>query len=269
MPLTTPISFSNFFQSNVRVIWEYTNPVDFRDLPVVYYLSGAVSLKNFHIFFINSFTIFIVLALALIYLLFKNNFFTKSLSICEEEVNSSDDFLLILSLFIFFFFFNFYGFFCLSHFTAPNVLFHLFSCLTVSLILVPFVALYNFGFYLIINIKGASASLSYFYELVQDNINLLSFFLRVCIQLVRVITITVTYFGYNHLVMSYNFRVTSVNLSFSALSLSLVRLLFELLHTIIIFIAQMLSLFMMVLWLFQFLFTVFVSKIPEVTYKKA
>ena len=149
------------------------------------------------------------------------------------------------------------------------MLFHLFVCLAVSIVLVPFVALYNFGFYLIINIKGASASLSYFYELVQDNINLLSYFLRVCIQLVRVITITVTYFGYNHLVMSYNFRITGASLSFSDLSLSLVRFVFELVHTIIIFIAQMLSLFMMVLWLFQFLFTVFIAKLPEVTYKKA
>jgi len=200
--------------------------------------------------------------------IFKNNLFLKSLSICEEEINSSDDFLLILSLVLFFFFFNFYGVFCFKFFNIFNVFLQLFVMLLISLVLMPLVALYNFGFYFIINIKGSGGSLSFTYELIQDNINLLSFFLRVYIQLVRLITIIVTYFGYNHLVLSYNFELNSLNSGFLSFLLVFARFSFELVHTIIIFIAQSLSLMMMILWLFQFLFTVFTNKEMELTYNK-
>ena len=128
--------------------------------------------------------------------------------------------------------------------------------------------LYNFGFYFIINIKGSAVTLSFIYELIQDNINLLSFFLRMYIQLVRLITISVTYYGYNHLVLSYNFDVTHFTPDFFSFFLSFMRFIFELVHTILIFIAQTLSFLMMILWLFQFLFTMFTNKPMEFTYTK-
>ena len=222
----------------------------------------------FHVYFLNKFFFLIAIIFVFTYFIFKNNFFIKSLAICEEEINSSDDFLLIFSLVFFFFFFNFYGFFCLNYFSIFSIFVHLFAFLFLSLILMPLTALYNFGFYFIINIKGSAVSLSYIYELVQDNINLLSFFLRVYIQLVRLITITVTYFGYNHLVLTYNFTISNFNLSLNSFVLAFVRFAFELVHTIIIFIAQTLSLLMMILWLFQFLFTMFVNKDFELTFSK-
>jgi hypothetical protein len=223
---------------------------------------------NFCTFFYNSYAVFLAIFFLFLFFVFKNNFFIKSLVICEEEINASDDFLLIFSLVFFFFFFNFYGFFYFNYFNLFNVSAQLFMYLLISLVLMPLTALYNFGFYFIINIKGSAVSLSYLYELVQDNINLLSFFLRVYIQLVRLITITVTYFGYNHLVLTYNFNLTDFHLNISSFFLVFARFVFELVHTIIIFIAQTLSLLLMILWLFQFLFTMFVNRELELTYTR-
>lgn len=268
MSLITSTNFSNFFQTKTRIVWNCSNVVDLSNLPVFHYLCRNLDLVNPHVFLINKFFLLLAFFFVFVYFVFKNNFFTKSLAICEEEINSSDDFLLVFSLVFFFFFFNFYGFFCLSYFSIFNVLAHLFGFLLLSLLLMPLTALYNFGFYFIINIKGSAVSLSYFYELIQDNINLLSFFLRIYIQLVRLITITVTYFGYNHLVLSYNFDSIGFDASLSSFVLSFLRFTFELVHTIIIFIAQTMSLLMMVLWLFQFLFTMFVNRDFELTYRR-
>lgn len=191
------------------------------------------------------YAIYIGLFFISLFYILKSNYSLKILTICEEEINSSDDFLVILYIILLFFFFNFYGIFCFSYFSTFSIFINLFALLFISLVLLPLTALYNFGYYFIINIKGSGSSLSFFYELLQDNINLLSFFLRVYIQLVRLITITVTYFGYNHLVLSYNFTSNTFNLGNSFVIFA--RFIFELAHTIIIFIAQMLSLMMMIL----------------------
>lgn len=66
---------------------------------------------------------------------------------------------------------------------------------------------YNFGFYFIISIRGGATTLSYIYELILDYVNLISFALRLCIQLVRVVVIGVTYYMYNHLFFVYNYLV--------------------------------------------------------------
>lgn len=261
----TSVNNINSIFSKTQLTWDSFSFFDFNNIFTFNFTTNSLYLNNFSLYSFNIYFLYAGLFLLSLFYLFKSNFFFKTLTLCEEEINASDDFLVILYIVLLFFFFNFYGIFCFSYFSTFNVFVNLFILLFISLILLPLTALYNFGYYFIINIKGSGSSLSFFYELVQDNINLLSFFLRVYIQLVRLITITVTYFGYNHLVLSYNFTSTEFSLNSSVIVL--IRFLFELVHTIIIFIAQMLSLMIMILWLFQFLFTVFVNKSMEISPK--
>lgn len=81
---------------------------------------------------------------------------------------------------------------------------------------------YNFGFYFIISIRGGATTLSYVYELILDYVNLISFALRLCIQLVRVVVIGVTYYMYNHLFFVYNYLTLPATGSVMSNSFSLV-----------------------------------------------
>lgn len=138
-----------------------------------------------------------------------NIFLTSLFSFSEKEVNALDD-LLVGVMFIFlFFFYNFLG--CFSFFFSCSYSLGfstLFLMLCFMLISIPVTMVYNFGFYFIISIRGGATTLSYLYELILDYVNLISFALRLCIQLVRVVVIGVTYYMYNHLFFVYNYLVT-------------------------------------------------------------
>ena len=205
-----------------------------------------------------------------------NIFLTSLFSFSEKEVNALDD-LLVGVMFIFlFFFYNFLG--CFSFFFSCSYSLGfstLFLMLCFMLISIPVTMVYNFGFYFIISIRGGATTLSYLYELILDYVNLISFALRLCIQLVRVVVIGVTYYMYNHLFFVYNYLVTpstgTVMESSFLLSDYLImwaRLVFEVGHTFIIFGIQLTAFSVMILWLFQFLFTLFFSDTLEISFLK-
>jgi len=138
-----------------------------------------------------------------------NVFLTSLFSFTEKEINAADDLLVGVLIIFLFFFFNFLGcyvaLFNCSYSLGFSVLFLLLCFVLVS---IPTAMLYNFGFYFIINIRGSATTLSYLYELILDYINLISFALRLCIQLVRVVVIGVTYYMYNHLCFVHNYLVS-------------------------------------------------------------
>jgi hypothetical protein len=151
----------------------------------------------------------------------------------------------------------------------------LFLGLCFMLVSIPTTMVYNFGFYFIISIRGGATTLSYIYELILDYVNLISFALRLCIQLVRVVVIGVTYYMYNHLFFVYNYLVSpSTSSVFNGLFtltsylIMWARLIFEVGHTFVIFGIQLIAFNVMVLWLFQFLFTLFFAETLEHSFLK-
>lgn len=203
-----------------------------------------------------------------------NIFLTSLFSFSEKEVNALDDLLVCLLLIFLFFFFNFFGCFSFLFNCSYSLGFvFLFVTLICMLVSIPFAMAYNFGFYFIISIRGGATTLSYTYELILDYVNFISFTLRLCIQLVRIIVIGVTYYMYNHLFFVYNYLVTpslsyNTNSTFELTSYLIMwaRLIFEVGHTFVIFGIQLTAFSVMILWLFQFLFTLFFSETLELSF---
>lgn len=201
-------------------------------------------------------------------------FLTTLASYNEKELSSLDDLFIILFIFFIFFFYNFIG--CWAFFwgvTKSNSYLTLIIFIPSTLVLIPLTMLYNFGFSFIITVRGSSASLSLLYELIIDYVNLMSFFLRLVIQFIRVVVIGVVYLGYNHLFLTYNCWVAFIpvfevltSITFDNIFELLIHFGFELLHTFIIFLMQMFALCVMVFWLAQFLFSLFVIDIYEFSF---
>lgn len=205
-----------------------------------------------------------------------NVFITSLLSFGEKEVNAIDDLLVAIFLFVVFFFFNFFGGLHFTHSYSLSLgLVMLFFYMCMLLVSVPFVMLYNFGFYFVINIRGGATTLSCFYDLSLDFVNLLSFVLRLCIQLVRIIVIGVTYQMYNHLFLEYQYMIVSISWSelseattLNELVVAWIRLIFEVAHLFVIFAIQFTAFSVMVLWLCQFLFTAIFADTLELSFLK-
>ena len=151
------------------------------------------------------------------------------------------------------YFFNFFGCFnFFSNLNFNNLMLVFTLMLVLILILIPTSMVFNFGFYFLISIRGGATTLSFLYELILDFINLTSFYLRICIQLLRLVIIGVTYYGYNHLIFTYNFFLFSFFYSdffinSSDIMLFIIRLIFEVGHTFIMFGAQFAAFCVMVL----------------------
>lgn len=205
-----------------------------------------------------------------------NVFLTSLFSFSEKEINALDDLLVGVFLIFLFFFFNFLGCFAFIFSCSYSLGFSmLFLGLCFMLVSIPTTMVYNFGFYFIISIRGGATTLSYIYELILDYVNLISFALRLCIQLVRVVVIGVTYYMYNHLFFVYNYLVSpSTSSVFNGLFtltsylIMWARLIFEVGHTFVIFGIQLIAFNVMVLWLFQFLFTLFFAETLEHSFLK-
>lgn len=205
-----------------------------------------------------------------------NLFLTSLFSFAEKEINALDDLLIGVLLIFLFFFFNFLGCFAYIFSCSYSLGFSvLFLGLCFMLVSIPTTMVYNFGFYFIISIRGGATTLSYVYELILDYVNLISFALRLCIQLVRVVVIGVTYYMYNHLFFVYNYLTlpstgTVMQGSFTLVDYLLMwaRLVFEVGHTFIIFGIQLTAFNVMILWLFQFLFTLFFADTLEFSFLK-
>lgn len=77
------------------------------------------------------------------------------------------------------------------------------SLLLYLVALVPINLIYNWGTYFPIYIKGQSNKKNIFIELMTDYIHLLSFFLRINIQLIRLVIITCVFYMYNEMYIEF------------------------------------------------------------------
>lgn len=213
-------------------------------------------------FFFNFFTIFYFLLLSLLILLKSRNFLntlflSKILYESEKELNSFDDLIVILTLIIFFFFYVSGLYFLFYFYNYMYIYFYILSfvLLFTTIIGIPLLLLYEYGFYFNVFLRGSSNSLNFLYELLLDYINIISYILRICVQFVRIIIILITLFTYNEVFLELNFAsLTSFNnatnfldnLTFNNLRF-ITHLLFELSHLIIIFCAQFMTFSIMIL----------------------
>lgn len=205
-----------------------------------------------------------------------NVFLTSLFAFGEKEINAIDDLLVTLLLIFVFFFFNFLGCFAFLFNCSYSLGFSvLFLGLCFMLVSIPTAMVYNFGFYFIISIRGGATTLSYVYELMLDYVNLVSFALRLCIQLVRIIVIGVTYYAYEHMFFVHDYLITPStggliqdSYQLSDYLILLARGTFEIAHTIVTFAIQVIAFSVMILWLFQFLFTLFFAETLELSFLK-
>lgn len=239
------LALPNFTTINISLAGINQSFVSFE--PIFFFKNTELSLLYCNPVFFLQITL-ICMPLMLLFFIFakksKSSWFFNFLIIAEKELNAIDDFLYVFILIFVTYLFNFFGCFNFLNLMALNqVMVTLTLALLVVLLLTPLAMLFNFGFYFLINIRGSATTLSFFYELILDFINLTSFMLRICIQLVRLVIIGVTYYGYNHLVFTYNFFffnffIENWHTSFQEGFMLIARLIFEVGHTFVMFGAQ-------------------------------
>ena len=143
----------------------------------------------------------------------------------------------------------------------------LFILTLIQLFFIPTKLLHDMGYAYIIFLKGSSTSKIFLKEYVADSISLLSYYLRVIIQFVRIIILLVLFFTYHelyeHYVLPFNsFSLEDFSLEFnlnlffitSFLVKFILYWLYECVHFLIIFIIQYSVFSLMLFTLISFLY---------------
>ena len=244
------IKFSFFLINMVNV-----NPIFFIFLNLFFflfyiYIYISSFYKNLNIFLINNIYIYTI-------------FFTES----EKELNNFDDLLLVVIIFIVLYFYSFF-LFSIVFLTNWYIKIFLLSLLSLKLILIliPLNMIYDYGCYFTFYLRGGSTSSIFFYEITMDYLNLISYFLRILMQLVRLIFIIGTLCEFNEFYLNFFnffFNFFFINTVYTNLPLLnqifffFIKFILEVIHLFFIFIAQFLAFNVVILWLVQFLFTTF------------
>merc|ERR1712226_240425 len=131
-----------------------------------------------------------------------------------------------------------------------NLVFFTILMIKLTLICIPLVLILEYGFYGIIFIRGSSSSTLLTYEFLLDYINLTAYFLRISIQMIRIVVILVTYFTFNELFLEYYYIFFNKGVSGNFLEKSFLvtnlfffflHLMFEIFHLAFIFLLQTVS----------------------------
>lgn len=134
-------------------------------------------------------------------------------------------------------------------------------------ILLPLNLSYNWGFYTFIYIKGQSIKKNILFELLTDYIHLLSFFLRINIQLIRVLIILLVFYMYNDLYVELVYPTLNLNnlnntnfiyIGFYFILKLLAHMLYEISHLWVIIGMQSGAFSMIVFIITQFLYSVYI-----------
>jgi len=82
------------------------------------------------------------------------------------------------------------------------------------LFFIPIFLLYNLGCFFIMYLKGSAGYKNLVLEVLTDYINLINFFTRICIQIVRLAVISLFLFIYNNMYYEFiNFYNLDINFS--------------------------------------------------------
>ncbi len=153
----------------------------------------------------------------------------------EKEISSIDDLIIIFLVlfFVFGIYFMFYGFAQLSiYFNNYSCVYVLMPFLFFFVYVAPVCLLFDFGIYVFVYLRGSGPTSMLAAELLYDLINLFAYFIRVFIQLSRILLMLIAagslqefifYFGldYRLLVCNESFIDTVYNLEFNTKSITL------------------------------------------------
>lgn len=226
--------------------------------------------------FFNGF-VYIILCVVLVLLISSiftnNNTNTNTLNtsitflqLIEDELSSGTKLIFVyITLFgyiIWFFLYSYLGF------TLPWILgiLPLYGALLIFLLFgIPLMLLLNYRAFFMTYIRGNVGLKPLLMELVLDYINLIAFFLRFNIQLIRILIITAIFFLYNELFEELIYPMYGhfnyININLTTLILFFANLLYEVGHFWIIFGMQSSATLFILTILFQFLYTqVFFNK---------
>lgn len=202
----------------------------------------------------------------------------------EEEIASIDDMALSLFLLVFIFSWFFYSncIFILTNIPEISVLYYNIPFLYYMIFLIPTLLLYDFGIFFASYLRGASSTASFTMELLYDYIAVAAFYIRLLVQNVRLLLMTLVYFSLYECILAFvtlttwfnNYETLWENNSNNNTNYSsyyflikipgqLIYWVYELLHTFFVLTAQFVAFFAMIFWLFLFLFTMFVLEQQE------
>jgi hypothetical protein len=199
----------------------------------------------------------------------------------EKEVGSVDDIilavLLVVNIFAWFFCIYVWGF--LGQYPELLLTFYSFPFLLYLILGVPTLLILDFGSCFLVYIRGGSANQLFLAELIYDYINFGAFYLRLCLQLVRLFLMLLTFaamsdvFLFDHtLINSTVMGVSDIANSFYTINMSLssifyvicdilprtfARFIFEIGHTLAVCSIQFSAFFAIVFWFFLFLYSFF------------
>lgn len=141
-----------------------------------------------------------------------------------------------------------------------------------NLIATPFVYSYSLGFNFLDFIRGCGSVFVAVYEYVLDVSNIISFILRIWLQLIRLVIILITaytFYQFWNEIITFIDQVIGETILFSyvvyvyTVLLNLFHFLFELGHFGLVLFMQLTAFCVMTVWLFQFLYTSYIKPLLE------
>ena len=204
----------------------------------------------------------------------------------EKEIGSLDDILMPVIILIYTFGWYFYIYFStiLNYVPEITLIFFFFPLLYYTILNTPTFLLYDFGILYNCYLRGVAPSPTLLFELLYDYIAVISFYVRILTQGVRLALMFFTYAAMHDFVlfMDFNSRfitgsesiwedISNTTTSFSSVTYFLLGVLpghilnwmYEVFHTFFVVTGQLVAYFGMIFWLFLFLFTFFVIEKQE------
>lgn len=206
----------------------------------------------------------------------------------EKELGSLDDYMLMIVTFMYIFGWYFYiNFWNMLSLTPENVMtFYVTPQLYVVILSIPSLLLYDFGVVFPMYLKGIALSALPIFEIIYDFIALISLYVRLLVQAVRLVLMLLTYASMHDVILFYSYdqrmingignesiwdEISNIEISVSSVSYFTLFVLpghilywqYELFHVFFVLTGQIVAYIAMIFWLFQFLFTLFTFEVQE------
>lgn len=204
----------------------------------------------------------------------------------EKEIGSLDDILMgvIVLTYVFGWYFYLHCWPMISLIPEIVIVFFFFPLLYYTIFNTPTFLLYDFGILYNCYLRGIAPTPTLLFELLYDYIAVISFYVRILTQGVRLALMFLTYAGMHDFILyaDYNHKyllgnesiweeISNINSSISSLTYFFLSTLpghflnwiYELIHTFFVVTGQLVAYCAMIFWLFLFLFTFFVIEKQE------
>lgn len=209
----------------------------------------------------------------------------------EKELGSIDDILMpsIIIIYTFGWYFYLYCWNLFSSVPELVLVFFFFPLLYYTILNTPTFLLYDFGILFVCYLRGVAPSPNIIFELVFDYVSVISYYVRILTQAVRLALMFSAYAGMHDFIlyMDYSHRyltgnesiweeISNVNSSVSSFTYFflgtlpgiLLNWMYEIFHTFFVVTGQIVAYFGMIFWLFLFLFTFFVIEKQEAYFEE-